>query len=72
VKLVLPGVFIGFLLAFAFIRLKGDDWGIALSNLEPLGYLAGCVVAVLIALLASLGPARRAASVQPMIAMRSE
>jgi predicted permease len=72
VKLVLPGVFLGFLFAFAFIRLKGDDWGIALSNLEPLGYLAGCVAALLIALAASLGPARRAASVQPMIAMRSE
>jgi len=72
VKLVLPGVFIGFLFAFAFIRLKGDDWGIALSNLEPLGYLAGCVIALLIALVASLGPARKAASVQPMIAMRSE
>jgi predicted permease len=72
VKLVLPGVFIGFLFAFAFIRLKGDDWGIALSKLEPLGYLAGCVVALLIALVASLAPARRAASVQPMVAMRSE
>ena len=72
VKLVLPGVFIGFLLAFAFIRLKGDDWGIALSNLEPLAYVVGCAVAVLIAVIASLAPARRAASVQPMIAMRSE
>jgi len=72
VKLVLPGVFIGFLLAFAFIRLKGDDWGIALSRLEPLAYVAGCAVAVLIAVIASLAPARRAASVQPMIAMRSE
>jgi predicted permease len=72
VKLVLPGVFIGFLIAFAFIRLKGDDWGIALSNLEPLAYVVGCAFAVLIAILASLAPARRAASVQPMIAMRSE
>lgn len=72
VKLVLPGVFVGFLLAFAFIRLKGDDWGIALSNLEPLAYVAGCVFALLIAIAASLAPARRAASVQPMIAMRSQ
>jgi ABC-type lipoprotein release transport system permease subunit len=29
------------------------------------------VIAVLVAVLASLAPARRAASVQPMIAMRS-
>lgn len=72
VKLVLPGVFVGFLLAFAFIRLKGDDWGIALSRLEPLAYVLGCAVAVLIAVIASLAPARRAASVQPMVAMRSE
>ena len=72
VKLVVPGLFLGFMFAFAFIKLKGDDWGIALSNLEPLGYVIGCMVALLIAILASLPPARRAASVQPMIAMRSE
>jgi ABC-type lipoprotein release transport system permease subunit len=72
VKLVLPGVFIGFLLAVAFVRLNGEDFGIALSTLEPLGYLVGCSIAVLIAIAASLAPARRAASVQPMVAMRSE
>jgi predicted permease len=72
VKLVVPGLFLGFLFAFAFIKLKGEDWGISLSNLEPLGYVIGCAVALLIAILASLPPARRAASVQPMIAMRSE
>lgn len=72
VKLVVPGLLLGFLFAFAFIQLKGDDWGISLSNLEPLGYVIGCLVALLIAILASLPPARRAASIQPMIAMRSE
>jgi ABC-type antimicrobial peptide transport system permease subunit len=72
VKLVLPGVFIGFLIAVAFVRLNGEDFGIALSTLEPLGYLVGCSIAVLIAIAASLAPARRAASVQPMVAMRSE
>jgi hypothetical protein len=46
--------------------------GVPLSNLEPLAYVTGCTFAVLIAILASLAPARRAASVQPMIAMRSE
>lgn len=71
-KLALPGVFVGLLLAVAFVRLNGEDFGISLSKLEPLAYLVGCVIAVLIALLASLAPARRAASVQPMVAMRSE
>ena len=53
-------------------RIKAEDFGIPLSNLEPLAYIVGCSIALLIAILASLAPARRAASVQPMIAMRSE
>jgi putative ABC transport system permease protein len=72
VKLVLPGIFIGVLLAVAFIKLKGEDFGIPLSHLEPLGYVIGSAFAVLIAILSSYAPARRAASVQPMIAMRSQ
>jgi predicted permease len=71
VKLVLPGVVVGLILTAAFIRLKGEDMGIPLSNVEPLAYVVGAVIAVLVALLASLAPARRAASVQPMVAMRS-
>jgi ABC-type lipoprotein release transport system permease subunit len=46
--------------------------GIPLSNVETLAYLAGGAIAILVAVLASLGPARRAASVLPMVAMRSE
>jgi hypothetical protein len=38
---------------------------------EPLAYVVGAAIAVLVAVLASLAPARRAASVQPMVAMRS-
>lgn len=72
VKLVLPGVFVGLLVAVAFVKLNGEDFGISLSSLEPLAYFTGCALAVLIAVVASLAPARRAASVQPMIAMRSE
>jgi ABC-type lipoprotein release transport system permease subunit len=45
--------------------------GIPLSSMEPLAYMVGAAVAVLVAVLASLAPARRAASVQPMVAMRS-
>lgn len=72
IKLVAPGVVVGLLIAVAFVRLNGEDFGISLSKLEPLAYAAGAAIAVLMAVLASLAPARRAASVQPMVAMRSE
>ncbi|HYN06138.1 MAG TPA: FtsX-like permease family protein [Vicinamibacterales bacterium] len=71
VKLVLPGVVVGVILTAAFTRVNGDNMGIPLSNVEPLAYVVGAAIAVLVALLASLAPARRAASVQPMVAMRS-
>lgn len=72
VKLVMPGVVLGLLVTAAIVRLKGDNMGIPLSNAEPLAYVVGAAIAILVAVLASLVPARRAASVQPMIAMRSE
>jgi putative ABC transport system permease protein len=71
VKLVMPGVAVGVVLAIVLNRLNSENMGLALSNLEPLAYVAGAVVAVLVSVVASLAPARRAASVQPMVAMRS-
>jgi len=71
VRLVLPGVILGLILTAAFVRVNGDNLGIPLSNVEPLAYVVGAAIAVLVAVLASLGPARRAASVQPMVAMRT-
>jgi len=71
VKLVLPGCLVGVVLTVVLNRLNAENMGIALSNVEPVAYLAGAVIAVLIAVLASLAPARRAASVDPMVAMRS-
>ena len=53
-------------------RLNGENMGIPLSNVESLAYVVGAAIAVLVAVVASLVPARRAASVQPMVAMRSE
>ena len=71
VKLAMPGVGVGRILTAALIRLNGDNMGIPLSNAEPLAYVAGAAIALLVAVIASLVPARRAASVQPMVAMRS-
>jgi putative ABC transport system permease protein len=71
IKLALPGVAVGIVLTVALNRLNSENMGIALSDLEPLAYVAGAAIAVLVAIIASLAPARRAASVQPMVAMRS-
>lgn len=71
VKLVLPGVGVGVVLTVALNRLNSENMGVALSDLEPLAYVAGAAIAVLVAVIASLAPARRAASVQPVVAMRS-
>ena len=71
VKLALPGVVVGVVLTVALNRLNSENMGIALSDAEPLAYIAGAALALLVAIIASLAPARRAASVQPMVAMRS-
>jgi putative ABC transport system permease protein len=71
VKLVTPGVVVGLILTAALNRLNAENMGISLSSAEPLAYLFGAAIAILVAVLASLVPARRAASVQPMVAMRS-
>ena len=71
VKLVLPGVAVGLVITAALVRLNGDKMGIPLSNAEPLAYVVGAAIAIFVAVVASLAPARRAASVQPMVAMRS-
>jgi putative ABC transport system permease protein len=71
VKLVLPGTIVGVVLTVVLNRLNAENMGISLSNAEPIAYVVGPAIAVLVAVLASLAPARRAASVPPMVAMRS-
>jgi predicted permease len=72
VKLVTPGIGIGLLLTVALMRLNSENMGIPLSQVENLAYVAGAAVALLVAVLASVLPARRASSIQPMVAMRSQ
>jgi putative ABC transport system permease protein len=72
VKLTAPGVGVGVILTAVLIRLNGERMGIPLSHVETLAYVVGAAVAILVAVVASLAPARRAASVLPMVAMRSE
>jgi predicted permease len=68
IRLVAPGVAVGLVVTAALVRADG---GITISAGEPLAYVAGAAIAILTAVTASLAPARRAASVQPMVAMRS-
>jgi putative ABC transport system permease protein len=79
VKLVIPGVAGGLLLAAVLIRTMEDVMGTPLTVgptplgvMEPLIYLIASTIAVSFALLAGLPAARRATSVQPMVAIRSE
>ena len=71
VRLVLPGTIVGVVLTIVLNRLNAENMGISLSDTEPIAYVVGPAIAVLVAVLASLAPARRAASVSPMVAMRS-
>jgi putative ABC transport system permease protein len=79
VKLVIPGVAGGLLLAAALIRTMEDVMGTPLTLgptplgvMEPLIYVLASTIAVSVALLAGFPAARRATSVQPMVAIRSE
>jgi len=70
-RLTLSGVLIGLLASFELTRfLAHQIWGV--SQADPLSFsvVAACVVAV--GLAACLIPARRAANVDPMVALRYE
>ena len=78
-KLVVPGVVGGLPLAAVLIRTMEDVMGTPLTLgptplgiMEPLIYAGASAIAVTAAILAGLPAARRATSVQPMVAIRSE
>ena len=79
VKLVIPGVAGGLLLGAVLIRTMGEVMGTPLTVgptplgvMEPVIYAGASAIAIAVALLAGLPAARRATTVQPMVAIRSE
>jgi putative ABC transport system permease protein len=70
-KLSLIGVFVGVALALAATRLLGT-FLYDVKPSDPLTYGAVAATLITVALLASYLPARRAAKVDPMIALRYE
>jgi predicted permease len=70
-KLVVPGIGVGLVLAVAWVRLADPAW-YPLGGVEPLVYALAAATAFVVALLAGIPSARRAAAVQPMVAMRAE
>lgn len=79
VRLVAPGVLVGLVIGGVLIRTLTNVMGTPLTVgstplglVEPLVYAGATAVALLVALIAGLLPARRASRIPPMIAMRSE
>jgi predicted permease len=69
--LVVPGIGVGLVLAVIWVRLIDPSW-YPLGGVEPLVYTVAAATAFFVAALAGLPSARRAAAIQPMVAMRSE
>ena len=69
--LVVPGIAVGLLLAVLWVRLTAPA-RYPLGGVEPLIYALAAATAFLVAVLAGIPSARRAAVVQPMVAMRAE
>ena len=69
--LALPGLLLGSLLAVALARLVSASL-VEVSPRDPAIYAAAAIFTVLVALCAAANPARRAAKVDPMVALRYE
>jgi ABC-type antimicrobial peptide transport system permease subunit len=70
-KLVVPGIGVGLVLAVLWVRVADPSW-YSHGAVEPLVYSFAAAVAFTVAVLAGIPSARRAAAVQPIIAIRSE
>jgi putative ABC transport system permease protein len=70
-RLVVPGIGVGLVLAVLWVRVADPSW-YPLGGVEPLVYALAAATAFAVALLAGVPSARRAAAVQPIVAMRSE
>jgi predicted permease len=70
-KLVVPGIGIGLVLAVLWVRLADPAW-YPLGGVEPLVYTLAAATAFVVAALAGVPSARRAAAVQPIVAMRAD
>jgi len=71
-KLVVPGVACGLVLALLWMRVFSDPSWYPLGGVEPLVYALAAATAFFVALLAGIPSALRAAAVQPIDAMRAE
>jgi predicted permease len=69
--LALPGLLLGSLLAVALARVVSASL-VEVSPRDPAIYAAAAIFTVLVALCAAANPARRAAKVDPMVALRYE
>ena len=70
-KLVVPGIGLGLVLSVLWVRVADPSW-YPLGGVEPLVYSFAAATAFGVAVLAGIPSARRAAAVQPIIAMRAE
>jgi putative ABC transport system permease protein len=73
VKIIAPGIAFGLVMAIYVVRADLFEFSMfSLGIVEPLAYAVGAGITITVALLSGLPTARRAAKVQPIIAMRAE
>jgi hypothetical protein len=70
-KLVVPGIAVGLVLAILWVRVADPSW-YSYGAVEPLVYSTAAAIAFLVAVLAGIPSARRAARVEPIVAIRGE